>query len=79
MEKVKPTIIESKGMSFEELIIAYEKQCNMWNELKEWLDEKSSEYMTKYRKTYNERDDEKSETYNEIFNKMQDIEKENDE
>lgn len=37
MEKVKPTIIESKGMSFEELIIAYEKQCNMWNELKDYL------------------------------------------
>lgn len=48
-----------------------------WNELKEWLDEQSSEYMTKYRKTYNERDDEKSETYNEIFNKMMTIEKEN--
>ena len=47
-----------------------------WSELREWLDEQSSEYMTKYRKTYNERDDEKSETYNEIFNKMMTIEKE---
>ncbi|TDL40562.1 hypothetical protein EVU91_01340 [Macrococcoides bohemicum] len=35
MEKVKPTIIKPEGMTFEELIVAYEKKCSMWNELKE--------------------------------------------
>ncbi|UTH10798.1 hypothetical protein [Macrococcoides canis] len=47
MEKVKPSIIKPKGMTFEELIIAYEKQCNMWNELKERLNTsfENSEYF----------------------------------
>lgn len=84
MEKVKPTIIKSEGMTFEELIVAYEKKCSMWDELKEEIFEKKVEAFDKVvsSKSKGKRPIIMEAEYNAlryITRKIEKLEKENDE
>lgn len=68
MEKVKPTIIKPEGMTFEELIAAYEKKCSMWNELKDFV-------IEEYRKTSSMQE---IYAYYEVIKEIEQLEKENE-